>query len=92
MTINGSWVYTSRYFNNVANEGPLVQAESASIYNLTFGWVSEDNRYNAALDLRNLADTHYVWSGLQSSTRSTRQSPATSTTRARSCSACGMNF
>jgi iron complex outermembrane recepter protein len=67
VSFNGSWVYHSKYFNNVANEGPLVQAQSANIYNVTVNWATEDNRYNAALDIRNLGDTHYVWSGLQSS-------------------------
>jgi iron complex outermembrane receptor protein len=63
--LNGSWVYHSHYFNNIANEGPLVQAQEASIYNLTLSWTSPSERYNAGIDVRNLTDEHYVWSGLQ---------------------------
>jgi iron complex outermembrane receptor protein len=65
LTFNGSWVYTSAYFNNIANEGPLVQAQESDIFNLTASWVSENGRWNAALDARNLTDEHYIWSGLQ---------------------------
>jgi iron complex outermembrane receptor protein len=63
--VNGSWVYTSHYYNNIANEGPLVQAQEANIYNLSIGWTSPSERYNAGLDIRNLTNEHYVWSGLQ---------------------------
>lgn len=66
VSVNGSWVYNSAYFNNVANEGPLVQAQPAGIFNLSLSWTSENERYNATLDARNLGDKHVVWSGLQS--------------------------
>lgn len=65
LTFNGSWVYTSAYFNNIANEGPLVQAQRSDILNFTASWLSGDGRWNAAVDVRNLTDEHYIWSGLQ---------------------------
>ncbi len=65
LVFNGSWVYTSAYYNNIANEHALVQAQESDIFNLTMSWTSESDRWNAALDVRNLTDEHFIWSGLQ---------------------------
>jgi iron complex outermembrane recepter protein len=65
LRFTGSWHYNDYYYNNVANEGPLVQTEAIDIYNASIGWYSDDNRWNVLLDGRNLADTHYVLAGLQ---------------------------
>jgi iron complex outermembrane receptor protein len=66
LRINGSWSYHSHYFNNVANEGPLVQTPAAGIYNASIGWTSPNEQWKASLEGRNLADKHYVLMGLQS--------------------------
>ena len=65
--LNASRAYHGPYFNNVANEGPLVQTVSAAIYNAGLSWRSEDQRYEAVLDVRNLTDKHYSLAGLQQS-------------------------
>jgi iron complex outermembrane recepter protein len=65
LRFTGSWHYNDHYFNNVANEGPLVQTQAVDIYNASIGWYSDDNRWNVLLDGRNLADKHYVLAGLQ---------------------------
>lgn len=67
LRINGSWNYHSDYFNNVANEGPLVRTVAADIYNAGIGWSSPEERWNVTLDVRNLADKHYSLAGLQRS-------------------------
>ncbi|KAF1715237.1 hypothetical protein CSC74_14325 [Pseudoxanthomonas yeongjuensis] len=67
LRINGSWNHHSAYFNNVANEGPLVQTVSASIYNAGIGWISPGMRWEVNLDVRNAADKHYSLAGLQQS-------------------------
>ena len=65
LRINGAWYYNDHYFNNVANEGPLVQTQAVDIYNASIGWTSEDDRWNVLFDCRNVADKHYVLAGLQ---------------------------
>jgi len=63
--MNASWAYHSSYFNNVANEGPLVKTVAASIYNAGLGWTSPNDTYNVNLDVRNVFDKHYSLAGLQ---------------------------
>ncbi|WP_129778464.1 TonB-dependent receptor [Peristeroidobacter soli] len=65
LRINGSWNNHSDYFNNVANEGPLVRTVAASIYNAGLSWTSPQQRYNVTLDVRNIANKHYSLAGLQ---------------------------
>ena len=62
---NASVNYHSAYFNNVANEGPLVQTVPASIYHLGVGWTSPEMRWEVNLDVRNATDKHYSLAGLQ---------------------------
>jgi iron complex outermembrane receptor protein len=66
LRFNGSWSYHSHYFNNVANEGPLVQTPAAGIYNASIGWTDPSEHWKVALEGRNLADKHYVLMALQS--------------------------
>ncbi len=65
VTITGTWLYNDKYYNNVANEGPLVQTQRVDLYNGGISWSNDDHRINVALEGRNLADKHYVLAGLQ---------------------------
>lgn len=65
LRIIGSWHYNDHYYNNVANEGPLVQTQAVDLYNASISWASDKGRWNVLLDGRNLADKHYVLAGLQ---------------------------
>ncbi len=64
--INGSWAYHDEYHNNVANS-PLVYTVAAGIFNTSIAWTSPDETWNAALEVRNVADKHYSLAGLQQS-------------------------
>jgi iron complex outermembrane receptor protein len=66
VTLNGSWSYHDEYQNNVANT-PLVYTVDASTYNASVSWLSPDEKWNMALDVRNLTDKHYSLAGLQQS-------------------------
>jgi len=65
LRFNASLNYHSEYFNNVANEGPLVQTVPATVYNLGVGWMSPQMRWDVNLDVRNATDKHYSLAGLQ---------------------------
>lgn len=64
--LTGSWNYHDKYQNNVANT-PLVYTVEASIYNASVGWQSPEEKWDLALDVRNLTDKHYSLAGLQQS-------------------------
>jgi iron complex outermembrane receptor protein len=64
--INGSWAYHDEYHNNVANS-PLVYTVAAGIFNTSIAWTSPSETWNAALEVRNVADKHYSLAGLQQS-------------------------
>jgi iron complex outermembrane recepter protein len=61
----GQWNHTGHYFNNVANEGPLVQTEAVDIYDGSIAWTDDANRWRVSLEGKNLANKHYVLAGLQ---------------------------
>jgi iron complex outermembrane receptor protein len=61
----GEWNHTGHYFNNVANEGPLVQTDAVDLYNGAISWSDENDHWRVSLDGRNLTDKHYVLAGLQ---------------------------
>jgi iron complex outermembrane receptor protein len=61
----GQWNHTGHYFNNVANEGPLVQTEAVDLYDGSIAWTDENNRWRVSLEGKNLANKHYVLAGLQ---------------------------
>ena len=63
---NGSWAYNDEYHNNVANS-PLVYTVAAGIFNTSIAWTSPDRKWNAAVEVRNVADKHYSLAGLQQS-------------------------
>jgi iron complex outermembrane receptor protein len=67
LKFNATWNYHSKYFNNVANEGPLVQTPSAAIYNAGVTWTSPAEMFDVILDVRNVANKHYSLAGLQQS-------------------------
>lgn len=57
--------YTDHYFNNVANEGPLVQTPKTKLLNSSITWDSPDGHWGIALEGKNLTNKHYVLAGLQ---------------------------
>jgi iron complex outermembrane receptor protein len=63
--LQGQWTHTGHYYNNVANEGPLVQTLPVSIYDASISWTDPDERWRIALDGKNIANKHYVLAGLQ---------------------------
>jgi iron complex outermembrane receptor protein len=65
LTFNGSWLYTSYFYNNLSNELDIVQSHEANIYNASLGWVSGSGKWITSLDGRNLADKHYVVHAIQ---------------------------
>lgn len=65
LSFNASVAHNSPYFNNVANEGPLVGTVAASIYNARIGWTSPLLRWTVDLEGRNLANKHYSLAGIQ---------------------------
>lgn len=67
LKLNATWNYHSYYFNNVANEGPLVQTPAAGIYNAGITWTSPAEVFDVILDVRNVANKHYALAGLQQS-------------------------
>ena len=57
--------YTDSYFNNVANQGPLVQTPKVTLLNGSIAWDTPDKHWTVALEGRNLLNKHYVLAGLQ---------------------------
>jgi iron complex outermembrane receptor protein len=57
--------YTDSYFNNVANEGPLVQTKKATLVNGSIAWDAPDGHWTVILEGRNIFNKHYVLAGLQ---------------------------
>lgn len=57
--------YSSAYYNNVANQGPLVQTPVIELINASVNWTSADGRWTVAFEGKNLANNHYVLDGLQ---------------------------
>lgn len=65
LSIVGSWTYSDKYYNNVANEIDLVQTQAVDLYNGSISWTDAEGRWNVSLEGRNLSDKHYVLAGLQ---------------------------
>ncbi|RVT93317.1 TonB-dependent receptor [Sphingomonas crocodyli] len=65
-TLNGVWDYTSKVYNNIANEPELVQTPKLNLFNASVAWRSDDGRWNASLEGRNLANKSFVQAGLLS--------------------------
>jgi iron complex outermembrane receptor protein len=63
--VNADVDYTDDYFNNVANEGPLVQTPKVTLVNASIGWTTPDQHWTISLESRNLFNKHYVLAGLQ---------------------------
>ena len=57
--------YSAAYYNNVANQGPLVQTPVIDLLNASVAWTSPDGHWSVALEGKNLTDNHYVLDGLQ---------------------------
>ena len=71
LPIPGKWsitaqgTHTTHYYNNVANQGPLVQTYPVTIYNASLIWNDPSGHWRTALEVTNLTDKHYVVAGLQ---------------------------
>jgi iron complex outermembrane receptor protein len=65
LTLTGQGTHTTHYYNNVANQGPLVQTYPVTIYNASLIWNDSDARWRVALECTNLTNKHYVVAGLQ---------------------------
>ncbi|MGH8137126.1 MAG: TonB-dependent receptor [Steroidobacteraceae bacterium] len=61
----GQMTHTGHYYNNVANEGPLVQTYPVTLYDASITWNDSSGHYRVSLDAKNLANKHYVLAGLQ---------------------------
>jgi iron complex outermembrane receptor protein len=61
----GQWNHTGHYYNNVANEGPLVQTVPVSLYDASISWTDPNERWRIAVDGKNITNKHYVLAGLQ---------------------------
>jgi iron complex outermembrane recepter protein len=57
--------YTDSYFNNVANEGPLVQTKEVTLVNASIAWDTPDGHWTVILEGRNIFNKHHVLAGLQ---------------------------
>ena len=64
LSFNGNWDHTSKTYNNIANEPELVQTKKLDLFNGSIAWRSEDNKWSASLEGRNLTNKHYVLAGL----------------------------
>ncbi len=64
LTLSGSWDHTTKIYNNISNEPELVQTRKLDLLNGSIGWRSPDNKWNVALEGRNLTNKHYVIAGL----------------------------
>lgn len=61
----GQASHTGHYYNNVANEGPLVQTYPVTLYDASVAWNDPTGHWRVAVDVKNLTDKHYVLAGLQ---------------------------
>jgi len=61
----GQVTHTGHYYNNVANEGPLVQTYPVSLYDASIDWSDPTDHWRVSLEGKNLANKHYVLAGLQ---------------------------
>ena len=64
VTIGGDWQYTSFYYNNVSNQTELAQSRPVGLWQGFIRWTSPDDRWNVALEGRNLADKMYYRSAM----------------------------
>jgi iron complex outermembrane recepter protein len=65
LRLRAEYGYTDNYFNNVANQGPLVQTPEIKLVNAAIAWTTEDERWTVSLEGRNVFNKHYVLAGLQ---------------------------
>ena len=65
LSITAQGTHTTHYYNNVANQGPLVQTYPVTIYNASLVWTDSEGHWRTALEVTNLTDKHYVVAGLQ---------------------------
>ena len=65
LSFNGAWLHHSKFWNNLANELDLVQAHERDLYNASISWVDDEGRWKAAIEGRNLANTHYIVNAVQ---------------------------
>ena len=65
LSITAQGTHTTHYYNNVANEGPLVQTYPVTIYNASLIWNDAEGHWRSSLEVTNLTDKHYVVAGLQ---------------------------
>jgi outer membrane receptor for ferric coprogen and ferric-rhodotorulic acid len=64
VSIGGDWRYTSFYYNNVSNDPLLAQSKAVGVVQGFVKWTSTDDRWNVAVEGRNLADKMYYRSTL----------------------------
>ncbi|MBS0418815.1 MAG: TonB-dependent receptor [Proteobacteria bacterium] len=57
--------HTGFYYNNVANEGPLVQTQAVTLYDASIAYNDPTGHYRVSLDGKNITNKHYVAAGLQ---------------------------
>jgi iron complex outermembrane recepter protein len=65
LTVTGQATHTTHYYNNVANQGPLVQTYPVTIWNASLIWNDESGHWQTSLEVTNVTDKHYVVAGLQ---------------------------
>ena len=61
----GQMRHTGFYYNNVANEGPLVQTQAVTLYDASIAYNDPSGHYRISVDGKNITDKHYVAAGLQ---------------------------
>lgn len=66
LSFNGNWDHTSKVYNNISNQPAEVQTEPLDLFNGSIAWRSDDRRWSASLEGRNLTNKHYVHAGLLS--------------------------
>jgi iron complex outermembrane recepter protein len=64
-SLTGQGDHTGHYFNNVANEGPLVQTDAATIYNASLRWTAPSDVWYVTVEGKNITNKLYVLAGLQ---------------------------
>jgi len=57
--------HTGFYYNNVANEGPLVQTQAVTLYDASIAYNDPSGHYRLSVDGKNITNKHYVAAGLQ---------------------------
>lgn len=75
LSIDGSWRFVDKHYNNTSNEGPLDQTQAQDLYNAAIRWEDDQGRWNVSLEGRNLEDKRFVQSTVQ---RAHATQPATS--------------